>query len=78
MTSIVGLRQRRKRSQHSGAFRARFKEIPDILAHEFPGNLRYTEVHPDRERYVKVLMEAAFETRRLVKRLLKRTSEEMA
>lgn len=61
-----------------GDIRSQIEEIaPEIMAHKFPGNLRYNETPPDIERYVQVLIKAAFATRRLVKRTLKRTLEEM-
>jgi HEPN domain-containing protein len=58
---------------------SKIEEIePEIMAHTFPGNLRYTETPRDIERKVEVLIKAAFVTRRLVKQTLPRTSEEMA
>jgi HEPN domain-containing protein len=50
---------------------------PAIMAHNFPGNLRYNETPPNIEQYVEVLIKAAFATRKLVKRALKRKLEEM-
>jgi HEPN domain-containing protein len=50
---------------------SKIEEIePEIMAHKFPGNLRYNETPPDIERKVEVLIKAAFATRRLVKRTL--------
>jgi len=50
---------------------SKIEEIePEIMAHKFPGNLRYNETPPDIERKVEVLIKAAFVTRRLVKRTL--------
>jgi hypothetical protein len=43
---------------------------PMLMAHRFPGNLRYTETPADIEQYVKVLIRMVFKTRRLVKRCL--------
>jgi len=57
---------------------SKIEEIePAIMAHNFPGNLRYHETSPDIEQYVEVLIKAAFATRKLVKRALKRRLEEM-
>ena len=50
---------------------------PAIMAHNFPGNLRYNETPPDIEKYVEVLIKASFATRKLVKQALKRRLEEM-
>ena len=61
-----------------GDIRNKLEVVPEIMAHEFPGNLRYNETLPDIEQYVEVLIKAAFATRRLVKRTLQRTLEEMA
>ncbi|MCX7683493.1 MAG: HEPN domain-containing protein [Anaerolineae bacterium] len=49
---------------------------PEILDHKFPGNLRYNETPANVERYVEVLMEAAFLVRKLVKRQLNKSLEE--
>jgi HEPN domain-containing protein len=43
-----------------------------ILEHRYPGNLRYNETAPEIKDFVEVLIVAAFETRRAVKRCLKR------
>jgi HEPN domain-containing protein len=60
-----------------GDIRSKLEIAPEIMAHEFPGNLRYNETPPDIEQYVEVLIKAAFATRKLVKRALKRRLEEM-
>lgn len=49
---------------------------PEILGHKFPGDLRYNETPADVERYVKLLIKAAFSVRRLVKQFLKRKVKE--
>jgi len=58
--------------------RKKIEEIElTIMDHKFPGDLRYNETPPDIEQYVEVLIKAAFATRKLVKRALKRRLEEM-
>jgi HEPN domain-containing protein len=44
----------------------------EMLEHRFPGDLRYKETPSEIDLYIKVLLKAAFTTRRLVKRHLKK------
>lgn len=58
-----------------GRIRKEIETIDEkILTHRFPGDLRYNETPADIERYVNVLLRAAFKVRRIVKRYLKEAS----
>lgn len=58
-----------------GKIKKEIKEIDEeVLTHKFPGNLRYNETPANIERYVNVLLRAAFEVRRIAKRYLKEAS----
>lgn len=45
---------------------------PKLLLHDFYVNLRYNDTPTEIENYIKTLIPAAFDTRRVVKRFLKR------
>ncbi len=45
---------------------------PNLFSHDFYVNLRYTDTPTEIENYIEALMPAAFATRRVVKRFLKR------
>lgn len=48
----------------------------EIMGHKFPGDLRYNEPPTDIGQYIQALMTAAFATRRLAKRSLRRLIQE--
>ncbi len=69
----------RERFERAGGKEPDFLKVKDrigevdeeILENRFPGNLRYNETPEEVEDYIKILLYAAFRTRRLVKRFLK-------
>ena len=48
---------------------------PELLSHKFNVDLRYNDTPTEIENYIETLIPAAFDTRRVVKRFLKRRQE---